>query len=385
MQDSCMPSNFIPYRRHSPIRTRIPPSGREPVVDGPDFNQYLDAIYRTNDPHRVPIGELFVEDIIARQLSEGPIDYDDHGMTLRGMRVFLETHRVLGFDAVTVGVGPGFELPEWAMTTDVAPLSKGQRGFVTGGASRIWDRASFEAYPWPSPEQVDYTPLERASEAMPDGMAILGSVGGPCEWLMWIMGYETLSLALADDPELVSDVVDCIERQMLAVFRHVAAMERVGAMWISDDMGFRTGTFLSPAHMRAYVLPTQRRLAAAAHAEGIPVLLHSCGNLTAIMDDLIDDVGIDAKHSFEDVITPVTEAKRLWGHRVCLIGGVDLDPLTRLSPEEVYRYTLGILEKCAPGGGYILGTGNSVANYVPIPNYLSMLQAWRDWHVTSAT
>jgi uroporphyrinogen decarboxylase len=220
---------------------------------------------------------------------------------------------------------------------------------------------------------------------MPDGMAILGSVGGPCEWLMWIMGYETLSLALADDPELVSDVVDCIERQMLAVFRHVAAMERVGAMWISDDMGFRTGTFLSPAHMRAYVLPTQRRLAAAAHAEGIPVLLHSCGNLTAIMDDLIDDVGIDAKHSFEDVITPVTEAKKLWGHRVCLIGGVDLDPLTRLSPEEVYRYTLGILEKCAPGGGYILGTGNSVANYVPIPNYLSMLQAWRDWHVTSAT
>lgn len=354
------------------------------MVDGPDFSQYLDAVYRTNDPQRIPVGELFVEEIIARQLSDATIDYDDHGMTLRGMRAFLDTHRRLGYDAVTVGVGTGFVLPEWSTTKDVAPLSKGVRGFVTGGASRIWDRASFEAYPWPTPEQVDYTPLERAEEAMPDGMAILGSAGGPCEWLMWIMGYESLSMVLADDPELVGAVLARIEAQMLAIFRTMASMERVGAIWISDDMGFRTGTFLSPAHMRRYVLPAQRRLAAAAHAAGLPVLLHSCGNLTAIMDDLIDDVGIDAKHSFEDAITPVTQAKDLWGHRVCLIGGVDVDPLTRRSPDEVYQYTLGILEKCAPGGGYILGTGNSVANYIPIPNYLAMLKAWRDWHVTSA-
>ena len=142
---------------------------------------------------------------------------------------------------------------------------------------------------------------------------------------------------------------------------------------------------MAPEHLRKYVFPIQKQFAQIAHEHGMPFILHACGNLEAVMDDLIDNVGIDAKHSFEDVITPVTEAKRLWGHRVCLIGGVDLDPLTRLSPEEVYRYTLGILEKCAPGGGYILGTGNSVANYVPIPNYLSMLQAWRDWHVTSAT
>lgn len=354
------------------------------MIDGPDFTQFLDTLYRRNDPSRVPMGELFVEATVVAALSEDPIEYDDHGMTVRGMRAFMETHRVLGFDAVTVGVDPGFRLPEWPTTNDVAPLSKGKRGFVTAGASLVWDRASFEAYPWPTPDVVDYTPLERAAEVLPDGMAILGSAGGPCEWLMWIMGYQALSMALADDPELISEMVRRIESQMLAVFGDVVSMERVGAMWISDDMGFRTGTFLSPRHMREYVLPTHKQLAAVTHDSGLPVLLHSCGNLAAIMDDLIDVVGIDAKHSFEDAITPVTEAKRLWGDRVCLVGGVDMDYLTRQPAEDVYRYTIGVLDQCAPNGGYILGSGNSVANYVPIPNYLAMLQAWRDWHITSA-
>ncbi|MBD3173852.1 MAG: hypothetical protein GF320_01625 [Armatimonadia bacterium] len=350
------------------------------MVDGPDFGQYLSTINRNNDPSYVPIGELFVEGPIIRAIADDDIEYDDHGMTQAGMRVYFETHRDLGYDAVTVGVGPGFALPEWAITDDVAPLSKGKRGYITGAATRIWDRESFEAYPWPSPEQVSYVPLERAAEAMPEGMAILASAGGPCEWLMWIVGYEALSFMLADDPELVAEIMARIEEQMLAVFAAMASMERVGAVWISDDMGFKTGTFLSPDHMRTYVLPTQRRLARVAHDAGRPVLLHSCGNLSAIMDDLIDDVGIDAKHSFEDAITPVTEAKELWGDRACLIGGVDVDPLTRLSPDEVHAYTLGILDRCAPNGGYILGSGNSVANYVPVDNYLAMLRAWRDWH-----
>ena len=75
------------------------------------------------------------------------------------------------------------------------------------------------------------------------------------------------------------------------------------------------------------------------HQAGKPFLLHSCGQLEKIMDDLIDDVKIDAKHSFEDVIMPVTEAKRRWGDRVALLGGVDVDYLCRHSPEEIMEYT----------------------------------------------
>ena len=89
--------------------------------------------------------------------------------------------------------------------------------------------------------------------------------------------------------------------------------------------------------------------------------------------DLIASVGIDAKHSYEDVILPITEAKRLWGDRVAVLGGVDMDLLTQGSVEQVRARVREIMRVCAPDGGFALGTGNSVANYIPVKNYLTML------------
>ena len=85
--------------------------------------------------------------------------------------------------------------------------------------------------------------------------------------------------------------------------------DRVGMISGSDDMGFRGGLMIPPAHMRQLVLAGHKWLAEMAHAAGRPYLLHSCGNLADIMDDLTDEVKIDGKHSFEDTIEDVREAK----------------------------------------------------------------------------
>jgi uroporphyrinogen decarboxylase len=114
-------------------------------------------------------------------------------------------------------------------------------------------------------------------------------------------------------------------------------------------------------------------MAEIAHAKGSLYILHSCGDLSEVMDDIIDDVKVDAKHSFEDTYLPVTLAKNLYGHRIGLIGGVDMDFLSRQSPNAVRDYVSNILEICMPDGGYCLGSGNTVANYVPLENYLTML------------
>ena len=59
------------------------------------------------------------------------------------------------------------------------------------------------------------------------------------------------------------------------------------------------------------------------HEKGLPYFVHSCGNLVEIMDDLIDEVGIDGKHSFEDAIMPINEAQARWGDRIAVLGGID--------------------------------------------------------------
>jgi len=72
--------------------------------------------------------------------------------------------------------------------------------------------------------------------------------------------------------------------------------------------------------------------------------------------------------------TPVWEAKRKWGDRIALLGGFDMDKLCRSTPEEVRAHTRLLIERCAVGGGWALGTGNSVADYVPAENFLAMLE-----------
>jgi uroporphyrinogen decarboxylase len=144
-------------------------------------------------------------------------------------------------------------------------------------------------------------------------------------------------------------------------------------------MGFRSGPLISPQDLRELALPGHRMVAQMVHEAGRPYMLHSCGNLECIMEDLIEDVGIDARHSFEDTIEDVITAKRRWGERVALLGGIDVDFLCRADEEAVRARVRETLKACTPGGGYCLGTGNSVANYIPLENYLAMIDEGRKW------
>jgi uroporphyrinogen decarboxylase len=101
--------------------------------------------------------------------------------------------------------------------------------------------------------------------------------------------------------------------------------------------------------------------------------LHSCGNLAEIMPDLIDDVGIDAKHSYENAILPVDEFQARYGAHIGVLGGVDVDILARRSPDEVRAEVRRIIEACHPRGRFGIGSGNSIPSYIPVANYLAML------------
>jgi uroporphyrinogen decarboxylase len=134
---------------------------------------------------------------------------------------------------------------------------------------------------------------------------------------------------------------------------------------------------IDPQDLREFVLPGHKKMAEMAHAAGRPYLLHACGNLETITEDLIEEVGIDARHSFEDVIEDVREAKRRYGTRIALLGGIDVDFLCRADEQAIRTRVRDTLDVCLPGGWYCLGTGNSVANYIPLESYLAMLDEGR--------
>ena len=352
----------------------------------PDWEGLLANVRREGTPRRVFHMELFhdgeIAEAIVRKFDLLPrVRPDD---PYYNQKRLIAVNRFVGFDYVVAGlVGLDFPLKS-ARADDTAALKHtGGRYFAEEHAGPITHWEEFERYPWPDPTKADAArDLEWFSENLPDDMCLVGGLGAHfAELLTWMMGYESLCFALFDQRDLVGTIAARLRDFFRVWLRRVLEFDRVKMVWGSDDMGFKTGLMLSPADMREFVLAGHREQAAMSHAVGRPYLLHACGNLSAIMDDLVTDVKIDAKHSFEDTIEDVREAKKTYGKRLALLGGVDVDFLCRSDEQAVRRRVRETLQACLPGGGYCLGTGNSVANYIPLDNYLAMVDEGRLYRV----
>jgi uroporphyrinogen decarboxylase len=265
------------------------------------------------------------------------------------------------------------------VTADTARLKREKgRYFVDEHRGPITNWQEYGSYPWPEAKNFNTRALEWCQKNLPDNMCMIGGLTGSIfENLSWLMGYETLCYALYEQHDLVTAISQRIIDLYRAEVEILLQFDRVKVIWGSDDLGFKTGTLISPKDLRELVLPGHKALAKLAHDAGRPYIMHCCGNLTRIMGDLIEDVKIDGKHSFEDVIEDVREDKLRYGDRLSLLGGVDVDFLCRANETQIRQRVDDTLERCLPGGGYFLGTGNTVANYVPLENYLIMLDEGR--------
>jgi len=350
----------------------------------PDFERLKKVILHQGESDRLPFYEHYVDDEVIESISGQAItklDLSNESDIKRYVDILIQFYLTQGYDYVPLE--RFLELPRNNIVKgdDTAVLSRNEREWQdeNEGVITTWDE--FDKYPWPKDDQlVDYRIFEYAAKALPDGMKIIGGVaGGVFEYLSWMMGLVPLSLALYDTPDLIQAMVKKITQMILTVDRNVLDIcgDSFGALRMGDDLGYKTATMLDPKVLRQEIFPYQKQIVDLAHERGLPFVLHSCGYLEDIMDDLIDTVGIDAKHSFEDAIIPVSEWKPKWSHRVGVLGGVDMDKLCVLGDTELRAYTNDIMDACIPGGNWALGSGNSIANYVPVSNYLAMLEEGR--------
>lgn len=322
----------------------------------------LAAVLERKRPERPVLYELFLNDTLYSRL--GGRELDDRTDKLTRLVTIAAAMRKAGYDyAPTVANEFAFPVGEFHSLKTIS-LNEGHA---------ITDRESFKKYPWPDPDAFDYSSLTEAAGRLPEGMKVV--ILGPCgvlENIVRIVGFDRLCFMLADDAGLAGDIFEAIGSRLLRYYKRCLEHDTVGAVVGNDDWGFKTQTMLSPADMRKYVFPWHRKIVGAAHEAGRPAILHSCGNLREVMDDVIDDMKYDGKHSYEDIIQPVEEAYGEYSPRIAIMGGIDMDFLCRSTPDEVKRRSRGMLARSAKRGAYALGTGNSVPEYIPEENYFAM-------------
>jgi len=286
---------------------------------------------------------------------------------------FIAFWHGLGYDVVRFEL----ELPfprNQLFGFDATSAAGRQRAWADEHRGRIRTWEDFDSYAWPKIGDMDFFPFEYISRNLPDGMGLMTChAGGVFEHLSWIMSYEGLCLALKEDPALVGAVAGRLGALMTAFYEHLLDLDNLCAVFPGDDLGFKTGPLISPADLTTYVLPWHKTFAAMTHDHGLPYFLHSCGQIESIIDDLIDDVRIDGKHSFEDAILPVEDFQARHGGRIAVLGGLDVNILSAGSEDDVRRRTRALMDICGERGRYAVGSGNSIPSYVPVRNYLAMI------------
>lgn len=348
----------------------------------PDWHGLVDCILRKGTPARVHHIELFLDGEVQEAVCQrfdllDGLNPNDPAYPLKRQ---VAIQRFLGYDYVRCPV-QGLEIQfNYHQTNDTAELARANgRNYMDEHRGPVTSWEEYDAFPWPDPARLSTQNLEWYERNLPDDMCIIASGGFAhfAEYLTWLFGYESLCYALYDNRDLVRAISDRLIALYRAALEQILQFERVRIVWGSDDMGFNSGTLISPDDLREFVLPGHKLMAGMSHAAGRPYILHACGNLNAIIPDLIEDVRIDGKHSFEDNIERVEELKTGYGRHIALLGGIDVDFLCRADEAAVRARVRRTLDICQPGGGYCLGTGNSVANYIPLDNYLAMVDEGR--------
>lgn len=331
----------------------------------PDAEALIATVRSRGPKDRVPLFELATTVVPLETVLEERLVLDD---VTHFMPQLVKYFYNLGYDYIPAGVRQ-------------RRRADGPHGFwVHGqGTKPVESWADFEAYPWPDYADADFSEFEAGRAALKDGMTMLGSHFGIFETILGILGYEGLFLAMYDHAEILKAAIDRIGAYKLKVFQTIASMDGVGFLSMGDDLGTTQDVMVNPEFLRTHLWPWYRKIFQAAHDAGKPMMLHSCGKLHGIMDELIDDIKIDAKHSFEETVIPVKEAYDRYGSRIAIMGGVAADAMAKMPVEPFRAYARGIIEHCAGRGNYCFGSGSGILDYTRVENFFALLDIGREY------
>jgi uroporphyrinogen decarboxylase len=192
----------------------------------------------------------------------------------------------------------------------------------------------------------------------------------------YLCGMENLLVSYATRPDFAAHLASVVS-DYAAELCTLAVAKGADIIVLTDDYAHKTGPIMSPAHFRAFVLPALRKVVSRVRELGAYCIKHTDGDIRQIIEPIVE-TGIHAIGPLEPGAgMNLAEVKRRFGDRLCVVGNVDVDLLSRGSVEEVKRVVAALIREVSPGGGHILSSGNTISSSVRPENYRAMLETAR--------
>ena len=339
----------------------------------PNYQNIVDVALNRK-PQRIPLYEHYVSYNMIEKITNTQLSRYYWG-TPEELRLMFANYtaffRDYGYDAVS------FE----CCVTDILPHG----GALSGSRKGCIDsQETFDAYPWESVKELyinRFKPyFDALAESMPDGMKAIGGVGnGVYEIVQDLVGYENLCIFSFEEPELYASLFEKVGQILYEIWQwflknysDVYCVCRFG-----DDLGYKSNTLLSHEDIRKHIIPQYTRIVDLVHQYGRPFLLHSCGKIFAVMEDLID-AGVDILNPIQPCskdMNPVN-LRDTYRNRIVFHGGLDTQEiLPKCSPEQVAEEVRKLIDVFKPEGNYIFAAAHNIQTDVSAENIDAMFTA----------
>lgn len=322
----------------------------------PDFERIRQVLTLQGRSDRPPLCDFLIDNKIKAEVIGRPIVTADDE---------IEFWIMAGYDYVHVRPDYKLDAVSWS------------DGSIEGiGVIRTMGDLESKDWPWRNVSaNTDYSWLRKVKEKLPRNMKIILSTGDIFTRTWIHLGFTHFCICLHEQPDLVARLMDEQGKAIYEINRRAAELlgDSLGALWYTDDIAFGTGLMTRPEFFRQELFPWMKKIAALARECGVPMLYHTDGKLWEVFDDF-REIGISAIHPLEPNSMDAVEVKRKVGDKFCLIGNIEVDLLSRGTPEQVRALVRDRIEKLGYNGGYCVGSSNTVPEYVNPVNYKAMIE-----------
>jgi uroporphyrinogen decarboxylase len=190
--------------------------------------------------------------------------------------------------------------------------------------------------------------------------------------------YLEFAYMLFDKPGEVDDLAKKQLEKGLGIARRARDAGADG-LCAACDIADNRGMYFNPEQLDRFFLPYLREWAGAVKKMGLQSVLHSDGDLTAVLQ-VLAGTELNGLQAIDPVAgMDIVKVKQAVGDRLCLCGNMDLGILQNGPKTVIEQQVKRICEGCRAGGGLVLGATNAVFAEIPLENYKTMIAAGRKY------
>ena len=254
------------------------------------------------------------------------------------------------------------------------------KGKIDGEVSPKADRQNdLDAFPWPDPDDPRLlAQAEETIEKVGNSYFITPNFGFALFERAWTLrGFEESFMDMAVDPEFTNALLDRITEIQLKLIHRYLDLGIDGA-YFGDDYGAQKNLLFSPRMWRKYIKPRLATLFAPFRERGLPVIMHSDGQIQKILPDLVE-IGLTVLNPVQPEVVDHDWLYENFGRDLAFYGGISTQTILPYgSPDEVQEAISSCINKLSPSRtGLLIAPSHRMMTDIPMANVSAMLQAFK--------